>query len=318
MITEKLKIENLLKSGISTLTMYRINHLGKRLYCTATPFKVYSGLTGALSSATFKGNIDAKRISKWRDKMIEHLGGQDTQEAYLDTMADFGTILHECLVKIKEKGKLNWKEEQDYAYAYFDASARAKGINPNEGVTRAQVFEYCKSAAALLQFFHDNVVEVYSIEGMAKSDKLQIATPIDITCLIKDKKKDFIATLNLKTSSQIGDHQREQCAVEKYLWNETYPDCQAVKTGILRPKDWNLKKGIPTYELEFINEEKEAEMLKDAISRLLLIKDNPSSTYLNYSSESLIFEGETLLGGKPSLTAKTIEQLFNETHETVE
>jgi hypothetical protein len=153
---------------------------------------------------------------------------------------------------------------------------------------------------------------------MCKSDKLMISTPIDITCLIKDKKKDFIATINLKTSAQIGDHQREQCAVEKYLWNETYPDYQAAKTGILRTKDWSLKKGIPTYELEFLNEEKEAEMLKDAISRLLLIKDNSSSTYLNYSSESLIFEGETLLGGKPSLTTKTIEQLFNETHETVE
>ncbi len=305
LITENEKIENLFKAGIKTLTMHRINFGGKRLYCTTEPFKVYSGLTGALSAATFKGSQDAKRLDKWRDKMVGQLG-QEGQQAYLQTMADFGTLVHEALVTIKENGGLDWKAEQEHAHLYFEASAKRNGIEPNYGVIRSQVFEYCKSAASLMQFVYEKVDEIYAIEGMAKSDMLEIATPIDLVCKLRD---GIIASLNIKTSSQIGDHQLEQATIEKYLWNETYPDLQVNVTGIIRTKDWRK---APSYEFLLVTPEQEKEMGNDAFKRLKLVRENQNSTYLNYPKNIPIFTGETKAGEMPNIEYKTLEQIFNE------
>ena len=317
LITEVSKIENLLKtSAVKTITMYRMNFDGKRAYVTTEPFNVYSGLTGALSAATFKGNIESKRIGKWRDKMIASLGGQEAQEGYLQTLADFGTLTHSALVTIKNEGKLDWALEQDQAYAYFENSAKENGIIPNTGVIRSQVFDYCKAIAAILQFCYDNVTEIYAIESMCKSDELMIATPIDFCASIKTKEGDVKMSVNLKTSSQIGNHHREQVSVEKYLWNQTYPDFQMDKTAVLRNKDWSLKKGIPTYEFEVLDKETENKFLTNALDRLRICKADQNSTYYNFKSEVQLFTGITKLGEAPKIETKTLEALFKESQNT--
>lgn len=303
---EKEKIENLIKSQIPTIVMFRLNVFGKRVYCSANPFKVYSGLTGALSCVTFKGNQEAKRVSKWRDKMIEHLGGQEVQQSYLQTMADFGTLVHQCIVRAWNNGKLYWEFEQENAANYFRESAITNKIEVNEIVVKQQVFEYCKNAAALMAFLHAEVSELYAVEAMAKSDQLEIATPIDLFVKLKSGKT---ATINIKTSSQIGNGHREQVAVEKYLWNETYGNADC--TAILRPKDWNLKK-VPTYEFEILDKDEEKRYADSAIKRLLIAKDDADNTYLNYPKESMIFTGSTKLGDAPKIEIKTLEQLFNQ------
>lgn len=307
-ISEQERIDNLFKEGIKTILMYRINAGGRRLYCTTEPFKLYSGLTGALSSATFKGNVDDKRLGGWRDMMVQQLGSLEKQQAYLSTMGDFGTLVHECLVRINKDGSLDWKWEQEYAAGYFEASARNNGITPNSNVIRAQVYDYCKAAASLLQFVYENVVEIYSIEGMAKSDQLEIATPIDLTCKVKTKKGDKVVTLNLKTSNQIGDHQREQVVIEKHLWNETY-QLKADFTGIVRTKDWRK---TPTYEYELIAEEDEKIILDNTMKRLILAKDTPNSTYANFKNSIPVFTGVTKAGEAPKIEYKTLEEIFNE------
>lgn len=311
MITENVEIRNLLLSGFKTIHMNRINVNGKRMYVVAEPFRAYSGLTGALSAATFKGHQDEKRLSKWRDKMVDTLG-REGQEAYLSSMADFGTLLHECTVKIKEYGGLNWQEEKEYAEAFFEASAKQNGLVPNYGIIRAQVFEYQKAAASVMQWIYDCVTDIYSIEGMCKSDVLGIATPIDMVCKVKEKKSECVVTINLKTSGQLGNHHREQVSVERYLWNETYPELQAQKTGLLRPKDWSVKKGIPTYEFELLDEETERKYFTNAYKRLMLVKEDEQSTYLNFPNNILTFTGETKLGESPKLEVKTLEQIFTE------
>lgn len=317
-ITEITEIKNLLKiSSVQTITMYRVNFDYKRGYVMVNPFQVYSGLTGALAAATFKGNIESKRIGKWRDKMIAHLGGQDNQEAYLQAMADFGSLCHECLVRIKENGKLDWNEEQTYAAAYFEQSAKDSGITPSGSVIRSQVFEYCKAAAAILQFCYDNVVEIYAIEAMCKDDNLMIATPLDLVCMIKIKNGEIPVSINLKTSSQITNSHREQVAVEKHLWNSTYPDLNVVATGILRPKDWNLKK-VPSYEFELLERGLDDALLKYAISRLEIIKEDELSTYLTFPKEIPVFTGISKLGEAPQIITKTLEEMFLEEKETKE
>lgn len=308
MILENEKIENLWAQGIKTITMHRINYGNRRLYVTPLPFKVFSGLTGALSAATFKGNQDGKRLDKWRDTFVDTYG-RDMQEAYLQSTADFGTLVHEALVSIWKNKSLDWKYEQEYAYNFFVESAKKNGLVPNDNVVRAQVYEYCKAAASIMQFVYDEVQEIYSIEGMCKSDVLEIATPIDLTCKLKDGR---IVTINIKTSSQIGAHQLEQCAVEMLMWNETYKDCQASHTGILRPKAWKEKKGIPTYEFELLKPEECQQITADAVERLMLVKKNSNSTYLNYPKEISIFEGVSKLGEQPKIITKSLEQIFNE------
>lgn len=308
------KIENLVK-GYPTITMYRATFGYKRSYVLQEPFRIYSGLTGALSAATFKGNIESKRLDKWRDKMINHLGGQEAQESYLNTMADFGTLCHMTIVKIKENGKLVWGEEQDEAAKFFVESAKQNGINPNGEVIKAQVAEYCKTAASILQFVHDNVVEIHSVEGMCKNDILEIATPIDFVCTVKDKKGDMRISVNLKTSGQFSNHHREQVAMERSLWNTTYPDFQVQKTALLRAKDWSMKKGIPTYEFEILDSEQERMLLDNAVKRLMLTKENESTTYINFPKTVSMFTGETKLGEVPKLAFKTIEEMWIEAQQ---
>lgn len=300
------EINNLLLNGFPTVTMFRINLFGKRLYCSSNPFKVYSGLTGALSACTFRGNQESKRLDKWRDKMINHLGGEG-QQAYLNSMADFGTAIHECIARAWIQQGLNWEEEKEIADAYFRESALQNKIEVNEMVLQQQIFEYCKSAASLLSFLHNEVSELYSVEGMGYSDQLEIATPVDLFCKLKNGKT---ATLNIKTSSQISDSHREQVAIEKLLWNSTYQNADC--TGIIRPKDWSMKKGIPTYELEILKADEEKKLADNAVARLMLAKNDENSTYLNFSKEVSSFSGQTKLGENPKIETKTLESFFNQ------
>lgn len=309
MLVEVEIIENLFKkSKIETITMQRINAMGRRMYATRTPFKMYSGITGALGSATFSGNIEKKRLNKWRDKMINQLGSIEKQEAYLGSMADFGTLTHECIVRVWEQGSIDWQSEIEYAENFFIQSAKKNNIEVNMGVVQSQVYEYCKSAASLMQFLHAEVEELYCVESMCYSDELIIATPVDIVCKLKNGKT---ATINIKTSSAIGDHQREQVAVERYLWNLTYPNCQAEITGIIRPKDWNEKKGVPTYELEFLKPEQEHFLLNSALSRLHLCLNDEKSTYANFPNNIPTFTGVCAMGDMPRIEYKTMEEIIN-------
>ncbi len=308
-ITEQEEIKNLIKKGITTVILSRINWGGWRLYAMRDPFKVYSGLTGALAASTFKGNVESKRLGKWRDSMISKLGGKETQESYLNSLADFGSLTHECIVRIWDNKKLDWGYEQDYAYKYFENSDKSNGIPVNDSVIRKRVFEYCKAAASIMQFIFDEVEEIFAVEGMAFCDKLQIATPIDL-CVRLKRKGNPIVTLNLKTSEQFTDSHRTQVAVEKYLWNETYPEYQATATGLLRAKAWSLKKGIPTYELEIVEDKPS---LEKVLPRLLLCKEDVDSTYLNFPKDTILFTGETKLGEAPKMISKSLEELMSET-----
>jgi len=304
------EIKNLIQSPVPTITMHRINYGGKRGYASTEPFRIFSGLTGALSACTFKGNIDNKRIDKWRDKWVKDIGS-DGQEAYLNSMADYGSLLHEALVGIHNTGKIVWEDYRKYATEYFIASAHKNGFTPNLGTIEMMVYENCKGAASVLQFVFDNVQEIHAIESMCFSDELGIATPVDAVVTIKDKKLGAIRVcINLKSSSQFGDHQREQIALERFMWNLTYPDFQAHATALLRPKDY--KKETPTYEFEILDAVDEADFLKDALSRLRLCKDNPKSTYLNFPKSVRVFSGETKLGETPKIATKTMEELFFE------
>jgi len=315
-ITEKEVIKNLIRTDkFESLTMERIKFIEKRLYMEKSPFRVYSGLTGALEAATFKGNRGAKRLGKWRDKMRAELGVEG-QEAYLNSMADFGTLLHESMVRIKEKGYLDWADEQEYATQFFEGSAKKHGITPNFNVIRSQVFEFCKSAASMLQFVYDNVIEIYGIETMAKSDEYQIATPLDLICKIKEKKGESVVCLNIKTSEQFGAHHWEQVAVEMYLWNRTYPDFPVSKTGLLRPKDWNVKK-VPTYEFELMEEQDQMKTLLGVLKRLELCLNDPECTYMNFPTELPSFKGVTAAGECPAIVTKTLEEIYNEYQENL-
>lgn len=310
MLVEIELIENLFKkSKIETITMQRVNAMGRRMYATRNPFKMYSGITGALGSATFSGNIEKKRLNKWRDKMINHLGSIEKQEAYLGSMADFGTLTHECIVRVWEQGNIDFDSENEYAENFFIQSAKKNNIEVNMEVVQAQVYEYGKSVASLMQFLHAEVEELYCVESMCYSEELIIATPVDIVCKLKNGKT---ATINIKTSSAIGDHQREQVAVEKYLWNLTYPNCQAEITGIIRPKDWSEKKGVPTYELEFLKPEQEHLLLNSALNRLRLCLNDENSTYANFPNNIPTFTGVCAMGDMPRIEYKTMEEYLKD------
>ena len=292
-------------SSFPGITMHRMYFQGRRSYVMMNPFRMYSGLTGALGAVTFKGDPDAKRIDKWRDSMINQLGSIEKQEAYLNTMADFGTLVHETLVNIRNDGALDWGQMNDYAEHYFEASARKNGIQPNPNVISRQVFDFNKAAASMLQYVYENVHEILAIEVMVKSESLQIATPVDL--VYRTKNMD-IHIVNVKTSGQISDHQIEQASMELLMWNETYPELKAKKTGIVRSKDWNLKKGVPTYEDKMITVEEANEIIKGTLPRLQIGKD----LYANFPTSVGVFVGTTKLGESPKIENVSMEKIFTD------
>lgn len=295
------KIQNLIK-GMQTILMYRANIGYYRVYVTKEPVKIYSGITGALDTITFKGNADNKRLDGWRKTMIDNFGRQQ-QEAYVSATADFGTLCHEVLVRIWENRKLNWQDEQDYARDYFIKSCASNNIQVNETVLQKQIFEYCKVAAALMAFISTEVKEIYAIEAMCKSDEYSIATPIDVVCMLNNGKT---CTINLKTSDQFNDKHREQVILENYLWNQTYPDVQAECTALLRAKDWSMKKGVPTYELEIVKDV-DKKIINTIRKKLDIALDSPADTYLRFPREQIAFSGETILGEMPKFNSVKIE-----------
>ena len=300
MITHKEKLHNLLKNGIPTIQMVRLRTFGRRIYIKENPFNAYSGLTGALESATMKGDEESKRLTSWRDGMLNELG-RDKTNSYVDSTANFGTLLHESVVRIWEKKYLDWKWEQEYAENYFLETDKKIGINSSLSLVKQRVYEYCKHAASLMQFIHDYIEDIIAVEAMCYSDELGIATPIDVVCKIKGK----IVTINIKTSTTLGKSHYEQVVVEKYLWNLCYPDNQAQFTGLIRTKDWNESK-VPTYELKVLKEEEENKLLEDVLLRLKIAKH----LYYNFNRPSPYFTGSTKIGDKPEIQYKSLEEEY--------
>jgi hypothetical protein len=300
-------IENLLKIGTYN-KMYRVNYNGLRLYVQEEPWAYFSGLTGALSAAEFKGNKDVKRLGSWRESMIDSFGKKNTED-YVDLTAEFGTLVHGSLLSIKEKGYVDWDVEFKRAENVFTEAFKKKNrLIDNETITK-MAFDYQKHVSSLEQFVFDRVKEIYAIECIAKHDALRIATPIDMFCLCKlTEKGNYVnTTINIKTSSQISDHQYEQISMERIMWNDTYEQ-KAEATAILRTKDWNESK-VPSYEFKYLNENDSLNLLSEeqTIDRLRLCLVNKKSTYypLPYSKR---FVGVTKIGEQPVITTTTIEE----------
>ena len=310
-ITNIEKIENMLKIG-TFLKMYRINYNGYRLYVREEPFAYYSGLTGALSAATFRGDQDAKRLEGWRNSMIDSFGQKNTED-FVSMTADFGTLLHMSAVTIKEKGCIVRKEEQDKATEYFINAYKVKNMKPDMLIINKMVFDYQKHISSLMQFVYDRVQEIYAIEAPCIWETARIATPVDLVCLCKATEKGEFknTTLNIKTSSQISAHQMEQISCELNMWNSTY-DLQCENTAIIRTKDWKESSG-PTYEFKYLNKDEANKLFLEAASRVLLCLNGNASYFPSPTSKS--FKGTTKIGEKPEIVITTLEEEWKQTME---
>jgi hypothetical protein len=303
-ITDIEKIENLLKIG-EYEKLFRVNFHGYRLYIRQEPFQYFSGLTGALSNSTFKGDRDEKRLTGWRNSMIDSFGQKNTDN-FVDMTADFGSLLHMALVTIKEKGQIDWNEEQDKAYSYFMNSFDKKRIEYDNRTLKKIVYEYQKHVASLMQFVYDRVHEIYAIETPAYIEDLRIATPIDLYCLCKqtDKGNLYKTTINLKTSNVINKHQLVQVACEVMMWNNTYDEASC--TAIMRTKDWTEGK-TPTFEYKYLPLDEAKVLANDAFKRMRLCLNDESASYLPFPVNKT-FEGVTKIGEKLEVIEKTLEQ----------
>lgn len=296
-------IENILKIGTYE-KMYRINYNGLRVYVSENPFNYYSGLTGALSACTFKGDPSERRLKDWRESMIDSYGAKKADE-YVEFTADFGTLLHTSLVTIKNKGGLNWNEEADNATEYFISAYNKKELEPNTKIIKKMVYEYQKHAASLMQFVFERVDEIYAIETIAKNDYLKIATPIDLVCSCRQTPKgEFEKTcINLKTSSQITEHHLEQVSCEFAMWKHTYEELE--NAAILRTKDWRESK-TPTYDYKYIQAKEALQISNEAFIRMEMCLNSKASYYPEPTSR--YFEGETKVGEQPTIIIRSLKE----------
>jgi len=303
-------IANLLtKSDFRGVLMYRANFIGRRCYILPEPFTVFSGLTGAISASTFKGDVNERRLDSWRQMQVQTFGTVDKADANLDSLAAFGTSVHEAIVEVWQEQSYNFDTER--MREYFMESDKKLGIPHSEGVVNQKVFEFHKAVASLMQFFHEEVQEVLAVECMSMLPEYFLATPIDLVCTLKNGKR---VSLNIKTSSQINDHHLNQAAMEREMWNVTYPDYQVEQSGIIRPKDWKIDK-VPTYDLKLMKADECDERVKKMKMKLFACLQDEDSTYTNFNKQTRIFEGKIKLGEAPKIVTKTIEQAFMESQE---
>lgn len=287
--------------------LFRVNFKGFRLYIEPEPFQYYSGLTGALGSATFKGDPAEKRLKNWRESFIDSMG-KDAADNYVDLTADFGTLLHMALVTIKEERQINWAEEKEKAEEYFINAYMKKGMEPDHYVINKMVYEYQKHVGSLMQFIYERVHSIHAIEVPATWEAMRIATPIDLVCDCRPTPKgEFVrTTINMKTSNQITPHHLIQASCELMMWNETYQNLEAENTAILRTMGkWREKSG-PNFDFKYLN-------IDDAIKKAALSMDQLSlclRTEASYLPEPRYrsFDGITKMGDQPVIKEYGIEE----------
>ncbi|MBL0317471.1 MAG: hypothetical protein IPP69_17570 [Flavobacteriales bacterium] len=302
-------IQNLLtQSQFRDILMYRAN-FGRRSYIKPQPFKVYSGLTGGMSASTFRGDMADKRLDSWKKTQVEIYGSVEKADAMLESMAYFGSAVHEALVDIWNSQCFEF--DSDKAREMFMESDRRLGLTHNESLVSQKVLEYHMAIASLMQFIYDEVSDILAIETMAICEELILATPIDLTCTLKDGRR---VSLNIKTSSQINDHHLNQAAMEAVMWNETYPEYQVVGSGIIRPKSWKLDK-VPTYDLKIMKMDEVNERARIMRKKMIACLEDPESSYANFDQRERIFTGKIKLGEAPKIVTKTIEQAFVESQQ---
>jgi len=297
--------------------LFRINYNGKRLYVQTEPFAYYSGLTGALSAATFAGDPGKMFLKSWREGFIDNFGIEKTN-SYVEATADFGSLVHAALVRIKENGALDWNEERDIAEEEFKNTMLKSG-SINLSVVRRMVYDYQKHVGALMQFIYERVDKIHAIEVPAIWEELKIATPIDIVCSCRQTPKgDFEeTTVNIKTSSQISPSHMEQIACEMHMWNLTYDNREAEFTAILRTKDW-VENKTPTFEYKSLNYMEASDKAGEVFKRLWLCLNSPSTYFPDPTSKK--FTGVSKLGEMPTIEITGIEDEFAEwwTSEQIE
>lgn len=306
MINSVEEIKNL-AGNESFLKLFRIDFQGLRLYIQPEPFRYFSGLTGALGKSTFKGDPAERRLQGWRESMIDSYGKANADN-YVSSAADFGTLTHEALVTIKEKGKIVWSEERDRANAYFSDMYMSQGQIPNAKIIQKMAYEYCKHVASIMQFVSERVQTIYAIETAAIWDEMLIATPIDFVCECRQTPKgDFEdTTINIKTSKQVTGHHLDQAACELVMWNDTYSEIALCEnTAILRTKDWTEGK-TPTYDYKYLKGQDAFERVAPIIERLKLCLKSDATYYPEPTFKK--FTGETKIGDAPVIDVITLEQ----------
>lgn len=309
MITNLEEVRDL--TGNHDLRLFRINFNGQRLYINHDPFTYYSGLTGALEAATFKGDNGERSLKTWREKLIEFYSRREVNH-FVETTAEFGTLVHEALLFIKENGKIDWSYEADKAEAMFEDQLMKMSIFPDPKFIRDSVFEYCKHVASMLQFVHERVEEIYAIECPVISQGLKIATPVDLVCKCRQTPKGTAekTVINVKTSNQITPHHLEQVACELVFWNETFPGELCEYSAILRTKEWRDGKA-PTFDYKYQDIGQSIELHENASQRLKLCLQHPDSSYYPEPTYRR-FTGETNLGEAPEIQVISLQEEWGE------
>ena len=314
MIKDVTTIKNLADENY--LRLFRIDFRGLRLYVQPDPFMYFSGLTGALSAAKFKGDPDERRLTSWRESFIDSYG-KEAQRNYVDMTAEFGTLLHEALVTIKESKKIDWGFERDKADAYFTDVFLKQQQVPNVFVISKMVYEYQKHVASMMQFVYDRVSDIYAIETPVIWLEHKIATPVDLVCKCRQTPKGDLSdtVINIKTSSQIGKGHLQQVACELIAWNETYGRSTSPinhicdHAAILRTKDWTEGK-TPTYDYKYMDAGAAIECTEDLGARLKLCLNSDATYYPEPTYKA--FEGETEIGSMPNVIIRSLEQEWGE------
>lgn len=239
--------------------MKRINLGNRRFY-------YHDGHTFA-SSTTFVSSCmpEQRYLTSWREQKAAELGSQEKAQELVQSMADYGTLLHIAVGDYCREGKVDTNTLENFFYTELTESYK---FSHKLAVSATRQLK--KDFAAILQFIYDYNVEVKAVElpvffhthevmrdPIPSVNRGGVATQIDFLVEMDamnyqktedEKRKRITAIINLKSGSSVFESHLYQIMAERDAFNcrfgELFGKVQHIYN--LAPKRWQT---TPTYKL---------------------------------------------------------------------
>lgn len=274
---------------------------------------------------------DTSALEKWRNNLRAEGKNPEYELAYL---AMRGTLMHFLLGEFIQSKDIPLNLLREYIFA----NAPELTTKPLfEDVLAKDTLWLTKSVLAFAQFVKDYNVKPLALELIMASDRLGVASPIDLICTLEKEEKGFfgevyktgankgepkeskqkrtiVAVVDFKSGNFYDKHYL-QLQLYKRIINENYPELEVEGFYNWSPKDWI---STPSYNLK---EQKDGRLdaLCDCIFEQGRIKHSWKTPTVDFFTETVsmgTFDSVNLFTKIPLI--EYLKQLHGERSETTE
>lgn len=234
----------------------------------------------------------SKYLEEFRESLTNELGHKDLYADWMETVAEYGTILHKAAANHFRNKGTNWMDFEVWAYQEL------KLLKLSEKTTRLGVESMMNDFACFLQFFYDYDVKVMAIELPVWHSE-GTATLIDLIVNMKQSPKSenrINAIINLKSGKKgFFEAHKLQLIGEKKMFENVFPMVEIGAVLNLAPNDF---RDTPTYKVKKWDITENDKEKYDALINLARIEGAFNAPNKKFRQ----FEGDCKVGEDPSGT----------------